>query len=123
MISVESVSFFFLWFSWLFGEHTLLRGRVQDGRGSNQLFENLIALLHIRLLFILFLLAKRLEEGGNFRLEGRFFLAQSVEVLSELLGEFGEAALDEEGSGRCGHFDIFNISTIEVIEGKGEGKK
>lgn len=121
MISVQSVSSFFSWP--LFDAHTLLRGRVQDGRSSNQLLENLIALLQIRLLLILFLLAKRLEEGGNFGLEGRFFLAQSVEILGELLGEFGEAALDEEGGGRGWHSDIFNISTIEVIEGKKKVRK
>ena len=45
-----------------------------------------------------------MEEGSDVGLNvGALVLAQGIEVLGELLREFGERALDEEGSGRSGH--------------------
>ena len=83
---------------------TLLGSSVQAGSTRHQFFQNLIALFQIRLFFILFLLTQRLEEGSDVGLNvGGLILAQGIEVLGELLREFGERALDEEGSGRSGH--------------------
>ena len=82
---------------------TLLRSGIQSRRRSDQLLENLIALLQVGLFFILFLLAERLEEWGDFGMESGLILAKGIEVLGELLSEFGESALNQEGSSRGGH--------------------
>ena len=82
---------------------TLLRSGIQSSRGSDQLLQNLIALLEIGLFFILFLLAERLEEWGDFGMDIGLILTKGIEVLGELLSEFCKSALNQEGSSRGGH--------------------
>ena len=44
-----------------------------------------------------------MEEWGDFGMESGLILAKGIEVLGELLSEFGESALNQEGSSRGGH--------------------
>jgi hypothetical protein len=83
---------------------TLLWSRIQHCGGSHQLLQHFIALFAIWLLLRLFLLAKRFNEGSDFGLEaGALVLAEGVNVQGELVGEFGEGTLDQEGGSRSGH--------------------
>lgn len=77
---------------------TIFRRLVQHGGSRNQLLQDFIPLALVSLGIILFLLAEGLQQRGDLGLDGGFVgLGEGVEVGSELLGELGEGALDQEG--------------------------